>query len=145
LSLVFAFGIHPITEFENSLASPILLNGQTNITKHNIFEMMRLFNVKGVSVSIIHKNQIAWSKAYGNANVNSLFQSGSISKPVSATVAMKLYQNGLYSLDENVNNKLRRWKVPPHNFRTNVTMKRLLSHTAGTTVHGFGGYTRNTP
>jgi CubicO group peptidase (beta-lactamase class C family) len=95
-------------------------------------------------LAVLHKGKIEWAKGYGEKiSNNSLFQVASISKPISATIAMKLFENGLYSLDENVNNKLKRWKVPPHSFKQNVTMRRLLSHTAGTTVHGFRGYHRS--
>src|ERR1035438_7595200 len=46
------------------------------------------------------------------------------------------------SLDEDVNAKLRSWKVPDNEFTQTekVTLRRLLSHNAGLTVHGFPGY-----
>jgi CubicO group peptidase (beta-lactamase class C family) len=71
-----------------------------------------------------------------------LFQAGSISKPVAATGMLAMVQQGKLSLDEDVNAKLKTWKVPENEFtkEQKVTLRRLASHTAGLTVHGFPGY-----
>ncbi len=71
-----------------------------------------------------------------------LFQAGSISKPVAATGMLALVQQGKLSLDEDVNVKLKTWKVPENEFtkEQRVTLRRLASHSAGLTVHGFPGY-----
>ena len=46
------------------------------------------------------------------------------------------------NLDEDVNVKLKAWKVPDNEYTKNekVTLRRIVSHSAGFTVHGFGGY-----
>jgi len=71
-----------------------------------------------------------------------LFQAGSISKPVAAAGMLALVQEGKLSLDEDVNQKLKTWKVPENEFtkEQKVTLRRLASHSAGLTVHGFPGY-----
>jgi CubicO group peptidase (beta-lactamase class C family) len=76
-----------------------------------------------------------------------LFQAGSISKPVAALAALRLVQDGRLRLDENVNAKLVSWKVPENEFtrEQKVTLRRLLSHSAGLTVHGFPGYAADAP
>jgi CubicO group peptidase (beta-lactamase class C family) len=73
---------------------------------------------------------------------DTIFQAASISKPVAAMVALKKVEEGKISLDENINNKLVSWKLPDNEFtaKKKVTLANLLSHTAGTTVHGFPGY-----
>jgi CubicO group peptidase (beta-lactamase class C family) len=70
-----------------------------------------------------------------------LFQAASISKPVSALAALHLVQEGKLSLDENVNDKLRIWKVPDNQFTAQqmVTVRRILSHSAGINVQGLPG------
>jgi ABC-type glycerol-3-phosphate transport system permease component len=70
-----------------------------------------------------------------------------MSKPVTATATLVLVQQGKLSLDENVNDKLKTWKVPENEFTKSekVTLRRILSHTAGLTVHAFPGYDIDDP
>jgi CubicO group peptidase (beta-lactamase class C family) len=53
-----------------------------------------------------------------------------------------MVEQGKLALDENVNDKLKTWKVPDNEFTQaeKVTLRRLMSHTGGLTVHGFPGY-----
>ena len=116
----------------------------------SLAELMNTFNVPGLSLAVIENFKIVDAKAYGviapgsstPVTTKTLFQAGSISKPVAATGALDLVEQGKLSLDEDVNQKLKSWKLPENEFtRTEkVTLRRLLSHTAGTTVHGFPGY-----
>jgi CubicO group peptidase (beta-lactamase class C family) len=120
----------------------------------NLAERMKHYNVKGVSVAVINNGKIEWAKGYGvretetnlPVTVDTLFQAGSISKPVSAMGALKIVQDGKLNLDEDVNKKLVRWKMPENDFtkEQKVTLRRLLSHSAGVSVWGFGGYPANT-
>ncbi len=111
---------------------------------------MEELGVPGVSVAVISDGRIAWARAYGLADAEAgttvttetLFQAASMSKPVAAMGALTLVQEGLLTLDDDVNRWLARWRVSPHEWQTErpVTLRRLLSHTAGLTVHGFPGY-----
>lgn len=113
-------------------------------------KVMELYNVPGLSVAVIENFRIVWTKAYGVIETGSaaritprtLFQAGSISKPVAAAGALWLVEQGKLVLDEDVNRKLKSWKVPENEFTKDqkVTLRRLMSHTAGLTVHGFPGY-----
>ena len=94
--------------------------------------------------------RIVWAKGYGVADLNTgeavttqtLFQAASISKPVAAMAALKLVEDGFLDLDSPVNGYLKEWEIPENRFtRENpVTLKHLLTHTGGLTVHGFPGY-----
>jgi CubicO group peptidase (beta-lactamase class C family) len=116
----------------------------------NIEKLMKLYNVPGLSVAVIEDYKIAWTKCYGviepggtvPVTPRTLFQAGSISKPVAAAGMLALVQEGKLSLDEDVNVKLKSWKVPENEFTKGqkVTLRRLASHSAGLTVHGFPGY-----
>jgi len=111
---------------------------------------MALRQVRGLSLAVIKEGKIVVARAYGVVDdstkapvtTSTLFQAGSISKPVSALGALRLVEKGTLSLDDDVNAKLTSWKVPENKFTTTekVTLRRLLSHTAGLTVHGFPGY-----
>ena len=64
---------------------------------------------------------------------DTLFQAGSVAKPVTAITALHFVEQGLLDLDENVNHRLVSWKIPENEFtaQSDVTLRRLLSHTAG--------------
>lgn len=136
-----------IQRVENGLTTPLVIEGDSTWT---IEERMAHYGVHGVSIAVIDDNKIAWVKSYGVMDTvskrpvtdSTLFQAASISKPVFTMAALKLVQDGVLQLDEDVNAQLRSWKIPENEFtRTEkVTLKRLLGHVAGTTVHGFPGY-----
>jgi CubicO group peptidase (beta-lactamase class C family) len=110
--------------------------------------------VPGVSIAVIHNGEIEWARGFGvvqlggaSVTVETLFQAGSISKPVSAMAALRLVQEGKLSLDSDVNQALTSWKIPPSATAPGavVTLRELLTHTAGLTVQGFPGYAAGAP
>ena len=68
-------------------------------------------------------------------------------RAVNLAAAWRLVEQGKLILDAGVNSTLRSWKLPPSEFTASspVTLRELLSHTAGITVHGFGGYAIDSP
>lgn len=138
-----------IARVENGLQKPNRLKGSP-AEPMKLAERMKQYHVPGVSVAVIHAGRVEWARGYGQRDVESgapvtaetLFQAASLSKGVAAAVAMRLVEQGKLSLDEDVNKKLRSWKVPDNEFTQTekVTLRRLLSHDAGLTVHGFPGY-----
>jgi CubicO group peptidase (beta-lactamase class C family) len=112
-------------------------------------------NITGVSLAIIQSGKIVAAKGYGYVDKSykvrvtpaTLFQAGSISKSVAAFGALRLVQDGQLSLDADVNTELRSWQVPENEFTADkkVTLRDILCHSAGLTVHGFAGYARNAP
>ena len=138
-----------ISHIENGLLLSVVIKGQSAAAM-KLTDRMRYYHVPGVSIAYFDHGEIEWAKAYGVADVETdrqvtpetLFQAGSISKPIAALGALSLVRSGKLKLDENVNNELRSWHVPGNKFTTNqkVTLRRLLSHSAGLTVHGFSGY-----
>jgi len=113
-------------------------------------ERMAHYDVPGVSIAVINDHQIEWAKGYGLLQAGSpdpvtaetFFQTGSIAKPVIAAAALHHVEQGLLDLDQDVNQSLVSWQLPQNQFTAEekVTLRRLLSHTAGVTVHGFVGY-----
>lgn len=138
-----------IARIENGLLPAVVIKGQTAPTM-NVADRMKHYHVPGVSVAFLDHGEIAWTRTYGFADVaaktpatpETLFQAASISKPVSALAMLRLVQEGKLNLDEDVNVKLRAWKVPENEFtkEQKVTLRRIVSHSAGLTVHGFPGY-----
>lgn len=115
-----------------------------------ILALMRKRKVPGLSLAVVREGKIARAQGYGVIEAGgtvavterTLFQAGSVSKPVAAFGALRLVAAGKLSLDANVNDALKSWKVPESTFTAveKVTVRRLLNHTAGLTVHGFPGY-----
>ena len=116
---------------------------------------MKNHGIPGLSLAIIDEGKIIRAKGYGFTDksgatavmTNTLFQAGSISKPVAALAALRMVEEGRLSLDEDVNRVLRQWQVAENEFTKNekVTLRRILSHSAGLTVHGFPGYDTDSP
>jgi CubicO group peptidase (beta-lactamase class C family) len=78
---------------------------------------------------------------------NTIFQVASLSKWISAFGVMKLVEDGNLDLDAPVSKYLTRWQLPPSKFdNEKVTIRRLLSHTAGLTDGlGYSGFKTGTP
>ncbi len=141
-----------IAAIENELQPRLAIRGEP-VETATLAERLEALNVPGVSIAVINDGEIEWARGYGLADVESgrpvtattLFQAASISKPVAATAALKFVQDGLIDLDEDVNGKLVTWKVPENEFTEAqpVTLRGLVTHTAGMTVHGFPGYARD--
>lgn len=115
---------------------------------------MAEFHVPGVSIAVVHNGVIEWAQGFGLADLSgkpvtaeTLFQAGSISKPVAAMAALHLVQQKKLSLDADVNQTLTSWKIPASDAApgATVTLRELLTHTAGFTVHGFRGYAAGEP
>ena len=75
------------------------------------------------------------------------FQVGSLSKWVTAWGVMALVERGKIDLDAPVSRYLTRWQLPAGDFDNDqVTVRRLLSHTAGLTDGlGYGGFAPGVP
>lgn len=121
----------------------------------DIAAWMEILDVPGAAVAVIKDFEVDYIEVHGvksrqtgdPVTEGTLFQAASLSKGVSATAVMSLVQAGTVSLDLDVNGYLTSWQVPhsaPQN-RELVTLRRLLSHTAGTTVPGFRGYRYSEP
>ena len=142
-----------IARVENGLVPEVRVAGEP--ARWSIADRLRAHHTPGVSIAIIHDYQVAWAKAYGFANAATRepmteatrMQAASISKLVTALAALKEVEAGKLSLDSDVNRSLRSWQLPESALTraTPVTLRQLLSHSAGTNVHGFLGFAPNQP
>lgn len=140
-----------IDRIENALLPPVIVKGRPLETR-TIANRMRELKVPGVSVAVFRDGRVEWTRGWGVADVESgrkverdtRFQAASISKPVAAAVALALVSRGRLSLESPINGHLNSWKLPEneHTKTTPVTLRHLLTHSAGLTVHGFRGYAR---
>jgi CubicO group peptidase (beta-lactamase class C family) len=109
---------------------------------------LRRHNVPGASVAVVKNGEVAWARGYGLADPaqglpvtpETVFDAASIAKPVTAWGIMKLVEDGLLDLDAPVEGYLTRWHLPSSEFdHDGVTIRRILSHTAGLSTDGDTG------
>ncbi len=133
----------------------VINNLQVETALENVYgskslkEQMNYYHTPGVSIAVIDNGKIDWARGFGkrdlltNASVDikTLFEAGSVSKPVFDLAVMRLKEKGVLALDSDVNKYLKSWRIPKNgDWQPKITLRQLLSHTAGLTVHGFSGY-----
>jgi CubicO group peptidase (beta-lactamase class C family) len=143
-----------IARIQNGLLPSVVIKGQP-LPAMKLADRMQYYRVPGVSIAFFDHGQIVWSQSYGVADKQTgrpvtpetLFQAGSISKPIASLGALRLVESGKLKLDENVNDELTSWKLPENEFTADqkVTLRRILSHNGGVSVHGFAGYELTQP
>jgi CubicO group peptidase (beta-lactamase class C family) len=129
--------------------------GAQSDSTFDLLERMRALHVPGVSVAVIDGSRIVFARGFGvttfggttPVDTTTLFLAGSISKPVFASGVLTLVEQGKLSLDEDVNRQLVSWHLPDSRFThtQKVTLRHLLTHSGGLTVHGFPGYEMGKP
>jgi CubicO group peptidase (beta-lactamase class C family) len=108
----------------------------------------------GLAVALVQDGRPVWAAGFGLADpttgrpvtADTRLQAASVSKPVTAWGVLRLVEAGRIGLDEPVLGHLRRWRPPPSPFDAEgLTVRRLLSHTAGLSVHGYVGQRADRP
>jgi CubicO group peptidase (beta-lactamase class C family) len=143
-----------IARIEQTLEPSLQAAGRPT-SQHTLAEAMAEHHLQAISVAVADGGRIVWAKAWGFADTaagvratpETVFQAGSISKPVAASAVMQMVQDGQLKLDMAANDQLNSWRLPENDFTKShpVTLRQLLGHTAGTTVHGFPGYAAGAP
>jgi CubicO group peptidase (beta-lactamase class C family) len=135
-----------VEHVENGLLPAAFVKG-SNATPMKLADRMFVYQVSAVSVAVIHDGKIDWARGFGVSKLGgapvtaeTLFQAGSVSKPLTAFAALRLAQAGQLDLDADIHRYLKSWKLPANRFHRPVTLRELLTHTAGTNVPGFPGY-----
>jgi len=136
-----------INAVENGLIPYVPVKG---FPSWNLIDRMKYYQIPGASITVINDFKIDWSRGYGHADTTrktsvtstTMFSAGSVSKLVTAVIALRLVDQGKLALDVPVNQYLRRWKISNNDFtkETPITLAMLLSHTAGTSQSAYFGY-----
>ena len=103
-----------------------------------ITDQMENKHIPGVSAVIIKDEKLAWVGNYGVANLstgqpvdtNTLFMLASISKTITATAIMQLYEDGYFELEDDINLHLPFEIYHPSYPDSTITMLQLLTHSA---------------
>jgi CubicO group peptidase (beta-lactamase class C family) len=130
-----------------------IVQGQNNTREWpelNVYiqQQMQVFNVPGLSATIIVGDSLVWKSHFGYANLetqipvndSTLFGVLSIGKSITTAVAMKLYENNLLGLDQNINEHLPFQVVNPHNNISYFTPRMLMSHSSSISDYNIFNY-----
>lgn len=113
----------------------------------NIEEKMEFYNVPKISLSVIEGSSIIDTRIFGYQDINSRFQAGSMTMPLTTLAVFTLVEAGFVDLDTNVNEYLVNWKVPDTIVTRNrkLTLRILLTHMGGIRESGPLGYVGEAP
>lgn len=141
-----------ILQVENNLIPYVPVQG---FKGWNLIERMKDYKVPGLSIAVIKDYKIDWAKSYGLADTihkipvttETMFSAGSISKFLMAVTALKMVENGEIELEQPINNYLSSWKIEENDYtkKTPITLRMLLSHSAGTSQTSYFGFTPTQP
>ena len=141
-----------IKEVENNLIPFVPVKG---FEGWNIIDRMRYYKVPGATIAVIKDFKIDWAKGYGLADTlkkipvttETMFSAGSISKFLMAVTALKMVESNQIELERPINNYLTSWKIAENDFtrKTSITLRLLLSHSAGTSQSTYFGFTPTQP
>lgn len=135
-----------VAEFESGLRPAVFMRG-TELARWTIEERMVHYKVPGMSLAIIENGEIIYAKGYGvkavnapdKVDKNTVFSVASISKIATAATILRLVAKGQISLEGSVNDYLKTWQVSENIYTQTfpVTLRGIMAHTAGLTLHGF--------
>ncbi|MFQ3219889.1 MAG: CubicO group peptidase (beta-lactamase class C family) [Paraglaciecola sp.] len=137
-------------QVEYGILPHVVFDGE--ITPSNIESQMAISKTPALSVAVIHNGKLDWSAAWGQiqtggpqADCSSLFQAGSLAKPVTVLAAMRMKAKGKIDFDRSIETYLSSYQLPAGRQTSDnpVTFRNLLSHTSGVTRGGYEGYAKN--
>jgi CubicO group peptidase (beta-lactamase class C family) len=141
---------HTAQERKEHIETTVMLT--KNGRPRSLHQRMADYVIPGVSIAVINDYHIEWADGYGvckkgepeRVTPETLFQACSISKAVTAIAILRLVEEGRLDLDTDINLFLKSWKVPANaSWKPKITIRQVLSHTAGISVPWFAGYHRN--
>jgi CubicO group peptidase (beta-lactamase class C family) len=101
-------------------------------------------------VAIIVDGEVRFAEGYGvlstkadtPVTADTVFSIGSVSKVVTAAISLKLHDDKRLSIDEPIGTYLTSWQIPETEIPNsgNITLRMVMSHSAGFSVHGFDDY-----
>ena len=122
------------------------VNAFANTLKPQDYDpLLQEHQLPGISLVVVDNYQQVFSYVSGytdnlskeKIDHNTAFNAASISKPVVATLAVMLAEQGKLDLDKAVSSYLKNWTLPKSAFKQQITLRHLLSHTAGTSQSGY--------
>jgi len=150
LSLVLFLSLQTVSasdkslKFETRLSGPMLIIDAPEF--HALKDRQEHHAVPAVSLIVMDKGQVVVSKGYGSLgdgvvpDADTVYQVGSISKPLAASVALAMAETGLIDLDTDLKAILTAQGFQLGDFEQQVNLEMLFGHIAGFNVSGFSGF-----
>lgn len=143
----------------HSLWQPIPLTGidvpSLSELDRLMMRLMTQYSVVGGALAIAKDGRLVYARGFGFADKetnqavqpDSLFRIASVSKPITAVAALKLYEEGKLDLDAQAFSVLSDLRPPmgisPDPRVREITVRQLLQHTSGLVRSGFGASREN--
>lgn len=145
LALVLAAAAFLLLRGGDELHVPPTLGALTTAIDREAPRLLERERVPGAAVAVVWHGRVAWSAGYGLAP-DTVFQVASVSKPVSALGILTVAARRRIDLDAPIAAYLHDWTLPASRYDARgVTLRRLLSHTAGLSVPGYPGHPPGRP
>lgn len=144
---------HSIDRVIHNLRPQTAIDGQYG-PPQCLEDRLQHYHTPGTSIAVINDFNIEWARGFGYCETgkpdrvtpSTVFQASSISKPIFALAIMRLVDQGRLDLDQDVNTVLNSWRIPcSGDWQPRITLRQLLSHSAGLTTHSFPGYQTSEP
>ncbi|MDD8031586.1 MAG: serine hydrolase [Acidobacteriota bacterium] len=131
-----------IKSLEQGLLRSVYFKGEKP-EKLRLSDRMSFYKVPGLSLAVMDKYQVEWTKTYGFKEIinyqpltnQTVFQVGELSQPVAAAVTLRLVEDGQLKLDEQLGNYYLEIAFAGRRFQPrtpfSILIKDLLSHQAG--------------
>ncbi|WP_082576672.1 serine hydrolase domain-containing protein [Lysobacter sp. Root604] len=119
------------------------------VIEREVPAIMKDAKIQGAAVGLIVDGKLVYARGYGYADhtgkvpatPDTVFVAASLSKPIASWVTMRLAEQGRIRLDQPVAELVSPWPLAQNQFDyRQITIRRLLSHTAGTTLGGYQGW-----
>ncbi len=138
LNFIYIYSIFTLTIF--FLPNEAISQNTYNYDSLNlhISKYMEVNRVPGFAICAVNDDSIIWSNAYGKANIESgldmnidaTMMIASISKTITSTAVMQLWENGLINIEYDINEYLPLKIRNPYFPDIPITIKQLLTHTS---------------
>ena len=136
ISSLFLSSLATVCSFNQNV---IFLKSAGDDLDDYIINEMETKHIPGLSAAIVSDTDVIWQGAYGFADIQqniivtneTLFKIGSVSKTITATALMQLYEQELFDLYDPINDYLPYSVIHPSYPSTPITFHMLLTHSSG--------------
>lgn len=145
---------NPLAALEHGLRPTRLKAGEA-APGWSLQERMAHYHVPGVAIAVLKDGVVVQAAGFGvrqagtteAVDADTAFSVGSVSKILTAATTLRLVADGKLALDQDINTYLKSWRAPRAEGVADepVTLRMLMSHTAGFNVHGFEDYQPDEP